>query len=141
MISYKLVTCFFRILKIFFLFTLWAFRMFYVSTRCWNVMIYLTVCFFDEGFWDGAVVKNPPAHVGDARDAGLIQGSRRSPGVGNDKPLQYCCLENSMEIGAWWATVHGVAKESDMTEHIHTHTHTHTHTLFPLISYCSFCTL
>ena len=43
------------------------------------------------------VVKNPPANAGDARDAGLIPGSRRSPGVGNGNPLQYSCLENSME--------------------------------------------
>ena len=43
------------------------------------------------------VVKNPPADAGDARDAGVIPGSRRSPGVGNGNPLQYSCLENSME--------------------------------------------
>ena len=43
------------------------------------------------------VVKNPPADAGDARDAGVILGSRRSPGVGNGNPLQYSCLENSME--------------------------------------------
>ena len=45
-----------------------------------------------------------------ARDLGSISGSRRSPGVGNGYPLQYSCLENSMDGGAWWATVHGVAK-------------------------------
>ena len=122
MISYKLVKSFFRILKTFFLFTLWAFRIFSLSTQCWNVMIYLIVCFFNEGFSYGTVIKNPPAHTGDARDSSLIPGSGRSPGVGNVKPLQHCCLENSMDRGAWWATVHGVAKEWDMTEHIHTHT-------------------
>ena len=42
-------------------------------------------------------------------------GSGRSPGEGNDNPLQYSCLENPMDRGAWWATVHGVAKESDFT--------------------------
>ena len=43
-----------------------------------------------------------------------IPGSGRSPGVGNAQPLQCSCLENPMDRGAWWATVHGVAKESDM---------------------------
>ena len=45
-----------------------------------------------------------------------IPGSGRSLGKGNGKPLQYSCLENPMDKGAWWATVHGVAKEEDMTE-------------------------
>ena len=44
------------------------------------------------------------------RDPGSIPGSRRSPEEGNGNPLQYSCLENSMDRGAWWATVHGVAK-------------------------------
>ena len=44
--------------------------------------------------------------------------SGRSPGEGNGNPLQFYCLENSMDRGAWWATVHGVAKESDMTEQL-----------------------
>ena len=48
-------------------------------------------------------------------DLGLIPGSGRSTGEGNGNPLQYSCLENPMDGGAWWATVHGVA-ESDMTE-------------------------
>ena len=50
-----------------------------------------------------------------ARDSVSIHGSERSPGVGNGSPLPYPCLENPMERGAWWATVHGVAKELDMT--------------------------
>ena len=45
-----------------------------------------------------------------AGDLGLIPGLGRSPGVGNGNPLQYSCLENSMDRGAWWATVHGVEK-------------------------------
>ena len=45
-----------------------------------------------------------------AGDPGLIPGSGRSPGEGNGNPLQYSCLENSMDEGAWWATVHGVTK-------------------------------
>ena len=60
----------------------------------------------------GSAVKNLPAPA----DVGSIPGLERSPGEGNDCPLQYSCLENSMDRGAWWATVHGVAKESDMTE-------------------------
>ena len=56
------------------------------------------------------MVKNLPASVGEARDAGLIPGSGRSLGVGNGNPLQYSSLENSMGSGAWQATVHGVAK-------------------------------
>ena len=58
----------------------------------------------------GIVVKNPPANTGDTRDTNLIPGSGRPLGVGNGNPLQYSFLENSMDIGAWWATVHGVAK-------------------------------
>ena len=62
------------------------------------------------------MVKNPPAKAGDAGYMGLIPGSGRSPGVGNHNPLQYSCLENPMDRGAWWATVYGGCKESDMTE-------------------------
>ena len=56
------------------------------------------------------VVKNLPANEGDIRDVGSIPGSGRSPGKGNGNPLQYSCLENPMDRGAWWATVHGVTK-------------------------------
>ena len=56
------------------------------------------------------VVKNPPADAGDIRDMGSIPGLGRSPGGGPGNPLQYSCLENSMDRGAWWATVHGIAK-------------------------------
>ena len=62
------------------------------------------------------VVKNPPANAGNKRDVGLIPGSGRSPGEGNGNPLQYSCLENPMDRGAWRAIVHGATKESDMTE-------------------------
>ena len=56
------------------------------------------------------MVKNLPASTGDAGDVGLIPGLGRSPGIGNGNPLQDSCLENSMDSGARWATVHGVAE-------------------------------
>ena len=59
------------------------------------------------GFQHGVVVKNPPANAG---DAGLIPVLGKSPGGGNGKPLQYSCLGNPLDRGAWWVTVHGVAK-------------------------------
>ena len=61
------------------------------------------------------MVKNPPANTGDIRDPGLIPGMGRFPGGGHSNPLQYSCLGNPTDRGAWWATVYGVAKESDMT--------------------------
>ena len=60
------------------------------------------------GFPGGIVVKNLSANAGDARDVGSIPGLGRSPGEGNGNPLQYSCLGNSMDRGAWWAIVHGV---------------------------------
>ena len=57
-----------------------------------------------------AMVKNPPANAGDMRDMGLIPGKGRSPGEGHGNPLQYCCLENPMDRGAWPATVPRVTK-------------------------------
>ena len=56
------------------------------------------------------MVKNSTANEGDARDVGLIPRSGKSPGEGNGNPLQYSCLENPLDRGAWQATVHGVAK-------------------------------
>ena len=56
------------------------------------------------------MVKNPPADVGDARDVGSVPGLGRSPGGGNGNPLQYSCLVNPMDSGAWQATVHGAAE-------------------------------
>ena len=56
------------------------------------------------------IVKNPPANAGDIRDAGSIPGLGRSPGVGNSNPLQYSCLENPMDRGAWWAIIHRIAQ-------------------------------
>ena len=56
------------------------------------------------------MVKNPPANAGSIGDLGSITGSGRSPGEGHSNPLQYSCLENPMDRGAWGTVVHGVAK-------------------------------
>ena len=65
-------------------------------------------------------VKNLPANTGDIRDVGLIPGPGRSSGEENGNPLQYSCLENPMDRGAWQTTVHGAAKSqtqlSDFTQ-------------------------
>ena len=70
-----------------------------------------------KGFPSGSVVKShyivSPCNVG---DVDLIPGLGRSSGGGYGNPLQYSCLENPMDRGAWWATVHGVSEESDITE-------------------------
>ena len=65
------------------------------------------------GFPGGSVVKNLPANTG---DSSLVSGLERSSGEGNGNPLQYSCLGNPRDGGAWWATVHRVTKESDSTK-------------------------
>ena len=67
------------------------------------------------GFPGGSVLKNPLANAGDARDPVSVPGSERSTQEGNAKPLQYSCLGNPINRGAWWTTVHGVAKDLDTT--------------------------
>ena len=62
------------------------------------------------------MVKNLPANAGDIRDASSFPGSRRSPGRSHGNPCQYACKENPMDTRAWQATLHGVAKEWDITE-------------------------
>ena len=57
--------------------------------------------------WQGIC---PPPDIGNARDSGSIPGSGRSPGEGNGNPLQFSCLGNPMDRGAWWAVFHGVAE-------------------------------
>ena len=71
------------------------------------------LCWTNSMLWclpGGTRVKNPPDNAGDESDTGSLPGSGRSPGVGNGNPLQYSCLENLMDRGAWWAAVHRVAK-------------------------------
>ena len=62
------------------------------------------------GFPSGAMVKNTLANAVDAGDAHSISGSGKIPGTGIGNPLQYSCLENSMDCRAWWATAHGITK-------------------------------
>ena len=72
------------------------------------------------GFPGASGLKNLPANAGDARDAGLIPGLGRSPGEGNGNPLQYSCLESSMDRRAWSAAVPGVAEsQKRLSSHEH----------------------
>ena len=84
----------------------------YFLLRNWKI-----ICFF-SGFPGGSVVKNPAAS---AKDVGSISGLGIFPRGGNGNPLQYSCLESPIDRGAWWAAVHGVAKELNMTEQLHTY--------------------
>ena len=67
------------------------------------------------------MVKNLPANARDVRDMGSIPGWGRSLGGGHGNPLQYSCLENPMDSGAWWATVHGVTKSQTRLKRLSTH--------------------
>ena len=67
------------------------------------------------------MVKNLPANTGDIRDTGSIPGSGRSPGGGHCNPLQYSCLENPMDRGAWWAVVHRFSKSQTQLKWLGTH--------------------
>ena len=71
------------------------------------------------------MVKNPPANAGDIRDQGSIPGLERSPGGGYSDPLQYSCLENLVDRGAWQATVHRVEKSRAQLKQLSMHAHTH----------------
>ena len=87
------------------------------------------------------MVKNLPAKASDTRDAGSIPRLERSPGGGHENPLQYSCLENPMDRGAWRATVHGVAKSWTQLKQLSRHTCMHMYVcvyilfsqLFPII--------
>ena len=109
--------------------------LFIYSLLCWVVLVVLRV--FSScsgrglllvavhrllGFSGDAKVKNLPANAGDAGVLGWIPSSGRSSGGGSGNPLQYSCLGNPMDRGAWWATVHGVAKSrTGLWAHVHTH--------------------
>ena len=74
-------------------------RLYFSFTRLSNDVEFGTLLAPEMGFPGGAAVKNPPANAGDPRDANLIPGLGRFPGIGNGNPLQYPCLENPMERG------------------------------------------
>ena len=80
----------------------------FVSGRYLKLSFWLKLHLF-EGFPGGSVIKNPPTN---ARITGLIPGLGRPPGERNGYPLQYSCLGNPMDTGAWWATVHRAAKKA-----------------------------
>ena len=79
--------------------------------RQWKLFYSVWTSGLRKGFPGGSVVKNLTANTG---DAGSVPGLRRSPGEGNGNPVQYSFLENPMDRGTWWATAHGVTKESDV---------------------------
>ena len=84
------------------------------TARKQDLFRYLRMTFSIRASQVVLVVKNLPANAGDARNTCLTPWSGRSPGEGNGNPLQYSGLGNPMDRGAWWATVHGVAKRHDL---------------------------
>ena len=81
----------------------------YFYTTCLKSVVFYTHNTSQLGSSGGTMAKNLLANAGDTRDLGSIPGSGRSPGEGNDNPLQYSCL-GYMDRGPWWAIVHGVTK-------------------------------
>ena len=88
-----------------------------VSMLLNDCVLYFNVYFSHRGFpgGNGNVVMSLPAYAEDLRDAGSTPGLRRSPGKGHSNPLQYSCLENPLDRGAWQASPQGL-KELNMTE-------------------------
>ena len=84
------------------------------------VKIVIYICLFRDS-QVALVVKNPPTNAGDIRGVGSIPGSGRSPEGGNGNPLQYSCLKNPMDKGAWRATVHRIAKSQTRLKWLSTH--------------------
>ena len=107
------------------------------------MLIWAANNFMLGGFINGIVVTNQPANAGATGD--LVPGSGKSPGGENSNLLQYTCLENPLDGGAWWSTVHGITKESDMkkkkkkkesdmTKRLSTHTCIQFHVIPPQLS-------
>ena len=87
-----------------------------LKSSIYNLSLFLSLSIIIHlGFLGSSGIKNLPVNAADVGDTGSIPGSGRSPGGGNGNPLQCSCLGNSVDRGAWWATVDGVAKELDTT--------------------------
>ena len=85
----------------------WFFTIWVTKDKVWSQQNMMIFCYCLKGFPNSLDGKESVYNAG---VLGLVPGSRRSPGEGNGNPFQYSCLENSMDRGAWWATVHGVTK-------------------------------
>ena len=104
---YYLCTCTFYLTILLYIYTI------YIYSLSLYIYIYTYIYIYIHTYFQVVlVVKNLSANAGELRDMGSIPGLGRFPGEGegNGKPLQYSCLENPMDRGAWWATVHGIAK-------------------------------
>ena len=88
----------------------------------WTLELFLVTVYLVLPWWPRG--KESACSAGGARDMSLISRSGRSPGGGHGNPLQYSCLQNPMDRGAWWATVHGVAKSWTRPKWLSTHVHT-----------------
>ena len=96
---------------------------FHRAAYCWRIAMASRIWKTLDPWWTSQValvVKNPPANAGDVRDAGTIPGSARSPGGGHGNILQYSCLENPMDRGAWRGTVHKVTKSQTRLKQLST---------------------
>ena len=92
-------------------------------------------------FSGGTVVKNLPANARDTKDSGSIPGSGRSPREGNGNQLQYSCLENPMDRGAWWATVHGGCKSQTRLKRLSSSSSHFWHVQFQIILFGGCCSV
>ena len=110
------------------------------KVKYWSLLYFSAIVIKHTHTWVSQVslvVKKQPANAGDKRDVDSIPGSGRSPGGGHGNQLQYSCLENPMDRGAWWTTPHGSQRVGhnwrDNT--LSTHAHTRTRLLASLLSY------
>ena len=101
----------------------------YVPLACWEearlLVMYYYYIIWVIVFPGGASGKEPACQCRRHRDTGLISGSGRCPGGGHGNPLQYSCLENPMDRGAWWAMVHRVTQSQTPLKRLSTHMHEH----------------
>ena len=103
-----------------------SYRQYFQSMHKYILCIYFFICICVCGaggrsFPDGPSDEEPASNAGDEREVGSIPGSGRSPGGGHGNPLQYSCLENPTDRGAWRAMVHRVAKSQTRLKQLHTH--------------------